>query len=256
MDCPRFGGSHYYNYKGFHSTVLMAICDANYRFTYVNIGSYGRDNDASIFSRSDIYEKFDSNQTNVPAPKPVAPSAQNALPYYLVADEIFALKTWLMKPFPGRGLTQNEQVFNYRLSRARRTIENAFGILSARWRVFMRPIRADVSTVDMIVKACVCLHNYLLSTENARYVPSGFVDSFDTGGMVEGDWRKIVHEDATPALTHPGRMATRNYTMDAKSVRESIADYVNSAERLERCPWQIEHVTSTGKRWISNRDAQ
>ena len=45
----------YYNYKNFHSTVLMAMCDAKYKFIYVDIGHYGRDNDASIFGQSEVY---------------------------------------------------------------------------------------------------------------------------------------------------------------------------------------------------------
>lgn len=247
MDCPKFGGSLYYNYKGFHSTVMMAICDANYRFIYVSIGSYGRDNDASIFSRSDIYDRFDNNAVNTPNEEPLNAGAASSIPYFLVGDEIFALKNWLMKPFPGRGLSERQKTFNYRLSRARRTIENAFGILSARFRVFMRPIRADVSTVDSIVKATVCLHNYLLCTDNARYIPSGFVDTQSNEGFADGDWRQLVRDDANPALANAGRIATRNYNFDAKSVREKLADFVMSPTGRERCPWQHDHVTSTGK---------
>ena len=64
----------------------------------------------------------------------------------------------------------------YRLSRCRRTIENTFGILSARWRIFRRLIRANPETVDLIVKACICLHHFFQLTYNAHYVPAGFVD--------------------------------------------------------------------------------
>ena len=81
-----------------------------------------------------------------------------------------------MKPYSGRGLSQEEEIFNYRLSRCRRTIENTFGILSARWRIFRRPIKAKPENVDHIVKACICLHNYLRLTYNAQYVPIGFID--------------------------------------------------------------------------------
>lgn len=29
IECPEYGGSQYYNYKQFHSTVMLAMCDAN-----------------------------------------------------------------------------------------------------------------------------------------------------------------------------------------------------------------------------------
>ena len=62
MDCPKNGGSNYYNYKGFHSLVLMAICDAKYCFTLVDIGGYGRDNETSVFSQSEMRMAFDSGE--------------------------------------------------------------------------------------------------------------------------------------------------------------------------------------------------
>ena len=64
--------------------------------------------------------------------------------------------TVLMKPYPHKGLAMPQYVYNYRLSRSQRTIENAFGVLSARWRIFHRAIRADYTTVDLIVKLSCC----------------------------------------------------------------------------------------------------
>ena len=67
-------------------------------------------------------------------------------------------------------------------------IKNAFGILAARWRIFMRPIQSNIETIDLIVKATICLHNFLRLTNSASYCPSGFVDSYDdTRKIKEGE---------------------------------------------------------------------
>ena len=67
-----------------------------------------------------------------------------------------------MRPYPGRYLERKRSVFNYRLSRACRVVENAFSILTQRFRVFLRPIAVRVDVADKIVKASCCLHNFLM----------------------------------------------------------------------------------------------
>ena len=66
-----------------------------------------------------------------------------------------------MRPNPGTGLSRDQRIFNYRLSWAR-TVENAFGIMSARFRVFRQSICIEPTKVDAVVKACV-VHNFLRS---------------------------------------------------------------------------------------------
>jgi len=71
-----------------------------------------------------------------------------------------------MRPYPRSGkLNRRKNVFNYRLSRARRIVENVFGILCARMRIFRKPTIASISTATRIIKATTCLHNFIISEE-------------------------------------------------------------------------------------------
>ena len=73
-----------------------------------------------------------------------------------------------MKPYPGQKLTIAQLIFNYRLSRAKRVIENVFGIMVSRFTIFRRPMVANVDKVVKVMKACVVLHNSLMKTNNAN----------------------------------------------------------------------------------------
>ena len=85
-------------------------------------------------------------------------------PYFLLGDEIFPLKKWLMRQYPGLNADEEERVYNYRHSKGCRVIENAFGMLTSRWRIFQKSIRATVSNVEKYTMACLAVHNYLRQT--------------------------------------------------------------------------------------------
>ena len=82
-----------------------------------------------------------------------------------------------MRSLPGK-LDDNQRIFNYKLFRARLTIENTFGTLSTSWTIFYTPIRASVENVEKYTLTCLSLHNYLRLTDNATNCPFGFEDSF------------------------------------------------------------------------------
>ena len=84
---------------------------------------------------------------------------------FFVEDDAFPLSDIIMKPYSGHFLSEDKRIFNYRLSRTRRVIENCFGIM-ARWRIFQKPIAAKPGNVDKLVLSCMCLHNYLKKRED------------------------------------------------------------------------------------------
>lgn len=129
--CPSKGGSYYFNYKKFHSIVLLGLVDAQCRFIYVDVGSNGSCSDAGIFLQTDLRASLLNGTLGLPQPEPL-PGGDAPVPYFFVGDDAFPLSSWMMKPYPHRGLTHEKRIFNYRVSRARRVVENAFGILANR----------------------------------------------------------------------------------------------------------------------------
>ena len=70
---------------------------------------------------------------------------------------MFPLQDWLMRPYAGSSLINElRKIFNYRLSRESRVIENTFGILVARWRVLQSTIDATPEKVEKMVFSVYC----------------------------------------------------------------------------------------------------
>lgn len=229
MRQPRGGGSRYYNYKGYHSIILMALVDADYKFLWVDVGTAGSTSDCAIFNNTELKEMFEEDRIGVPAPDPL-PHDDKPTPYFIIGDDAFPLRTWLMKPFSQRHLDHDRRIFNYRLSRARRIVENAFGILGNRFGCLLTHMRQQPRTVTTITEACVCLHNVM----RLRYPgqQNAIMDQeAPDHRVVPGAWRDQRNmEDMNDVAL--GNQATAR----AKVQRLYLTHYVNS--EVGSVPWQ------------------
>ncbi|GIY41781.1 nuclease harbi1-like protein [Caerostris darwini] len=220
---PPNTGSQYHNYKGGFSIIFLACVDADYKFVLVDIGSEGHSSDGGIFRHSVIGQAIECNKINIPN-SAALPSTKTVMPFVFVDVEAFPLKNYLMRPFPGNALSKESRNLNYRLSRARKSVENAFGIMVARFRIFRKPITASVETCKAIVTATVCLHNFLNLAADAmlplqmRYCPPGFSDTLSPDGdTILGSWRQ-----EKCALKTVGRFGSNMHTKSAAQLRENF----------------------------------
>ena len=147
-----------------------------------------------------------------------------------------------MRPYPSLNADEEERVYNYRHSRERRVIKNAFGFLTSCWRIFQKPIRVTASNVEKYTMACLALHNYLRQRENAFYSPSGFIDSEnDCGIIIPGSQRSgIDGYRLGKALQNLRPVRSSRYCVDAISLRDCLKEYVNSEVRS--VPWQLDYI--------------
>ncbi|KAK3916597.1 Protein ANTAGONIST OF LIKE HETEROCHROMATIN PROTEIN 1 [Frankliniella fusca] len=221
-------GTDYFNYQSYFSMVLLAMCDAKYKFTFVDIGGRGRLRWAGSFTPP--------------------------LPHVIIGDEAFALNYHLMITFGGNYLSDEKNIFNFRLSRAWKVIENAFGIMTARFRILRRCLVASEPTVRAVISAVVVLHNYLvlneekLPADRRRYLPEGFADHEHNGHRVPGRWRAEAggRDDLLQPVRHPigvafGGEEERGYGREeAEVVQRQYCDYFLSPQG--RVPWQWRHL--------------
>jgi len=66
IQAPKNSGSTFYNYKNFHSIVLLASCDARYQFNMVDIGAAGSQSDGGILQSSEFGIRLVHNALNLP----------------------------------------------------------------------------------------------------------------------------------------------------------------------------------------------
>ena len=218
--CPANSGSKYYNYKGYYSILLFAMVDADYKFVWCDIGAKGAASDAQVFAACELRHYLETNQLPVPDAEPL-PHDTEDVPYFLVGDDAFPLRTFLMKPYGRRGLSREERLYNYRLSRARRVVENAFGILANRFQVLLTTMQHNPETVKMIVHTCVLLHN--LMRTRYPHMQNQLVDNDRRGQLVPGAWRRGRNLDDT--LVPRGRNLANT---EGKAQRNLLKHWVNS----------------------------
>ncbi|KAH7943620.1 hypothetical protein HPB52_009566 [Rhipicephalus sanguineus] len=96
-------------------------------------------------------------------------------------DAAYPLREYIMTPYRDHGhMTAEEKRFNYRPSRTRVRIENAFGVFKSRFRQLLY---LDFHTPEMSTKfmlACCVLHNIcIMNGERDMDAESGTGDSSD-----------------------------------------------------------------------------
>lgn len=153
---PAESSADYFNRKSFYSVIMQAMMDFQGLFLDINIGWPGKVHDARVFANSSLYRKANSDTL---FPNWTCKMGSVDVPLVILGDPAYLLP-WLMKPYlENASITAKEHLFNYRQSRARMVVENAFGWLKGRWRCLLKRMDTHVCNVPNIVASCVVLHN-------------------------------------------------------------------------------------------------
>lgn len=169
---------------------------------------------------------IESNNFNLPPPAAL-PHTNVIVPNMLIGDEAFALTKNMMKPYPRQQslLDPSKAIYNYRHSRARRTTENAFGIMSSYFRVFFTPVHVKPETIDKIIMGSCILHNMMRSEKISSHSKSVFITV---------DNLQMPTENLVPVSNAMGRP-----TNDGTRACEALKGYFNGIGAVH---WQQEMI--------------
>ena len=138
--CPQGGGNLFRNCKGFHSIVLLALVDGDSKFLWVEMGAAGSTSDDQIFKYTNLRHKIEDDSIGFPESESLRIGGPK-VNFFILRDDTFPLKLWLMGPYSSRSMDLKDMVFNYRIRRGRDVVENAFRMLMSRFRIFQRPLQ-------------------------------------------------------------------------------------------------------------------
>ena len=157
IQAPPRWGSLYFNYKGSFSMVLMTLVDHQYCFTVVHMGAYGATVMVEYIPTRRL-EGLGSEHNECSLGQSLRECSGKG------TNASFYWGWWSFPTYPGKNVTGDQVIFNYRLSHARRIVENAFDILAARFRMYQRRIQLSPGHTQSMIQATIVLHNYLQKT--------------------------------------------------------------------------------------------
>lgn len=212
-----------FNLKGFASIVLLAICDSSYRFTYIDVGTYGREGDTNAFFQCDLGKTLLLDELEFPKDKILN---GKRIPYFIVGNDAFPLHERIMKTYSGKKLDTRQRIYNDSLGRARLCIEKAIGILCVKWMALENTLLTKACKVQKIISTCCTLHNFLLRESPETY---------------------SMHEpEILPVSSLIDLQACQKDLVKERSeeIRNNLKDYINSLAVYSQVSWQEEYVNS------------
>ncbi|CAL4162053.1 unnamed protein product [Meganyctiphanes norvegica] len=224
----------YLNYRHTHSIVLMAVANTKYEFVYADVDATGRDEVDEIWKKSALGKILENGNANIPKPA-ILPNSHCKLPFVLVGNHTFPLKSYLMRPYPSTNKSVTKRVFSYRLLRAQKVVQNAFGILESKFNILNKTFTFVPKKVKDIVMACVSLHNLLCKHDTKQYLPPGYVECETKDGLIiPGSWRARPHDHHIYPELLPLQQLRYNKLEGENSLRIALGVYFMSGGAINQ----------------------
>jgi len=146
----------YFCRKGYYSLPVQALCDSTYKFTSYSAKCVGSTHDALVHAVSSLGWFLEQGRLEKE--------------FWICGDDAYHCTESLITPYPNSQANDEQKHFNYFLSVLRVHIEQAFGMLVARWRIIRDGLEFDLGTNSRIICLCMKLHNYCIDNGEKSFV--------------------------------------------------------------------------------------
>lgn len=152
-----------------------------------------------------------------------------------MGDDAFPLQPHIIKAYDGNHTKgSSKRVFNYRVCRGRRVVENVFGQLTHKFKIFHRPIQLNPGKATSVTLACIYLFNYIKRTAATQQ------NEYDTennqGEVYPGEWRRHLENESSLDNMSGEDNQTSDATVTAEDTRVELTHYFLS--KVGRLEWQ------------------
>ncbi|CAN0164218.1 unnamed protein product, partial [Laminaria digitata] len=178
---PKNIRKQFYNFKQFHSVILMAVVDNHGFFRWFSADSPGSRRDNAIFRKTRLFKDIQNDQA--------LPLTERVLlkdGACLLADTAFAESAWMRTPIPAAN-TRRESFFNHKHEQQRARAGHAFGRLKKKFQCLERGTMFNRKNAEAITSACVVLYNFVLSEEGFRLDETWDADEYGGGNGLAGE---------------------------------------------------------------------
>jgi len=175
-------GQDYYNRKGYYSINVQgstfipatneALVDYKKRFLDVEIGWPGSVGDSRIFDNSYLSTRYEEVLAHLGTTAlATGDNIVESVPAFILGDSAYRNSRHLVTTYRVTECNADPSIrhLNYRLSKARYKVENAFGLLKGRFQIFQKPLRSAAEdlpfTIHLIASICI-LHNFLIDVQD------------------------------------------------------------------------------------------
>ena len=137
---------------------VQATCDGSCRFTSLSVLCPGGTSDSKAFYASHTYDSVQDLPDG----------------FFVVGDNAYVLSPTLLIPYSGNDKKNStKDAFNFFLSQLRIRIEQSFGLLVTKWRVFKKPLEVKFWRTTLLIEACFRLHNFCINERESTVVNVG-----------------------------------------------------------------------------------